>query len=100
MATTTTIRATRSAFGSCARECDTGGVFLFRALYDGYRACRRHKRGTANVQRYELRLLDPLVDTARTLQGRAYTPTRPLQPQISSIFQNRQRQPRKSPLAD
>lgn len=76
--TTTTIRTTTTTFASCARECDKRGVFSFRAVYDGYRACRRRKRGTANAQRYELRLLDQLVDTARTLQDRTYAPTRSL----------------------
>jgi len=53
-------------------------VFSFRAVYDGYRACRRRKRGTANAQRYELRLLDQLSDTARTLQDHTYSPSRSL----------------------
>lgn len=75
---TTTIRTTTTTFASCARECDERGVFSFRAVYDGYRACRRRKRGTANAQRYELRLLDHLVDTARTLQDRTYAPSRSL----------------------
>ena len=75
---TTTIRTTTNTFASCARECDDRGVFSFRAVYDGYRACRRRKRGTANAQRYELRLLDHLVDTAQTLQDRTYTPSRSL----------------------
>jgi len=54
------------------------GVFTFRAVYGGYRACRRRKRGTANAQRYELRLLDHLVDTASALQDRTYAPSRSL----------------------
>lgn len=54
------------------------GVFTLRALYDGYRACRRRKRGTANAQRYERGLLDHLVDTAQALQDRDYVPSRSL----------------------
>ncbi|WP_295401490.1 reverse transcriptase domain-containing protein [uncultured Thiocystis sp.] len=68
----------RNTFVSCAAERDTGGVFSFRAVYDGYRACRRRKRGTANAQRYERRLLDHLVDTAEALQRRDYAPSRSL----------------------
>ena len=64
--------------GSCVAECDTGGVFSFEAVYRGYLACRRRKRGTANAQRYESRLLDNLVDTAKALQDRTYAPSRSL----------------------
>jgi RNA-directed DNA polymerase len=53
-------------------------VYSFRAVYNGYRACRRRKRGTANAQRYELGLLDHLVDTASALQDRTYAPSRSL----------------------
>lgn len=53
-------------------------VFSFAAVYRGYRACRRRKRGTANAQRYEHRLLDHLVDTTQALQDRTYAPSRSL----------------------
>jgi RNA-directed DNA polymerase len=49
-----------------------------RQSYRGYRQCRRRKRGTANAQRYEHRLLDHLVDTTRSLQDRSYAPSRSL----------------------
>jgi hypothetical protein len=39
---------------------------------------RRRKRGTANAQRYEQRLLDHLVDTTQPLQERSYAPSRSL----------------------
>jgi len=64
--------------GSCAAESDSLGVFTFAAVYRGYRQCRRRKRGTANAQRYERRLLDHLVDTTRSLQDRGYAPSRSL----------------------
>jgi RNA-directed DNA polymerase len=64
--------------GSCAAESDQPGVFTFAAVYRGYRQCRRRKRGTANAQRYEHRLLDHLVDTTRSLQDRSYAPSRSL----------------------
>ena len=64
--------------GSCAAESDPPGVFTFAAVYRGYRQCRRRKRGTANAQRYEHRLLDHLVDTTRSLQDRRYAPSRSL----------------------
>ncbi len=64
--------------GSCAAESDAPGVFTFAAVYRGYRQCRRRKRGTANAQRYEHRLLDHLVDTTRSLQDRSYAPSRSL----------------------
>ena len=40
-------------------------VFTFRAVEQGYRDCRRRKRGTANAQRYEQRLLDHDPDQLR-----------------------------------
>lgn len=75
---TTTIRTTPTTFVWCAPESDRAGVFSFAAVYRGYLACRRRKRGTANAQRYELRLLDNLMDTARALQSRDYAPSRSL----------------------
>jgi len=53
-------------------------TFGFQQLWQAYRACRRGKRGTANAHRYELRLLDNLVDTATALASRTYTPSRSL----------------------
>lgn len=76
--TTTTIRVTTTLLGWCAGESDVSPVFTFRAVERGYRDCRRRKRGTANAQRYELRLLDHLVDTAEALQSRRYAPARSL----------------------
>ena len=75
---TTTIRTTPGSFVSCAAESDNAGVFSFAAVYRGYLGCRRRKRGTANAQRYDLRLLDNLVDTATALQDRTYAPSRSL----------------------
>ena len=54
-------------------ESDKVVVYSFAAVYRGYRQCRRRKRGTANAQRYEHRLLDHLVDTTQALQDRIDT---------------------------
>lgn len=48
----------------------------FKGLYRAYRDCRRRKRKTANAQRYEMRLLDNLIDTQTRLNNRSYQPTR------------------------
>ena len=53
-------------------------IFSLAAVYRGYRACRRRKRGTANAQRYERQLLDHLIETRDALQARAYAPARSL----------------------
>jgi RNA-directed DNA polymerase len=45
-------------------------------LWRAYRACRRRKRGTANAQRYELRLLDNVLETLSALRDRTYVPSR------------------------
>lgn len=64
---------------SCAAKSDKVGVFSCAAVHQGYRACRRRKRGTANAQRYEQRLLDHLVDNiTQALQDRTYAPSRSL----------------------
>lgn len=52
--------------------------FSFTALWRAYRACRRRKAATPQAQRYALRLLDQLHDTAQALQQRCYTPARSL----------------------
>ncbi len=50
--------------------------FDFAALYRAWQACRRGKRGTRKAQRYEMDLLDKLVDTAQALQTRSWHPSR------------------------
>ena len=53
-------------------------LFSFRSLWQAYRSCRRRKRGSANAQRYEVHLLDHLVETLKALQSRQYAPSRSL----------------------
>jgi retron-type reverse transcriptase len=50
--------------------------FGFVALYRAWQACRRGKRGTRKAQRYEMRLLDNLVNTAQELQQHTWHPSR------------------------
>lgn len=50
--------------------------FDFRAVYQAYLACRRRKRNTRNAQRYEIHLLDYLVNTQQCLQKRCWQPSR------------------------
>lgn len=50
--------------------------FGFAPLYRAYLACRRGKRGTRKAQRYEMRLLDHLVETAQALQEESWRPSR------------------------
>ena len=57
-------------------NADPEPCFGFAAVWRAYLACRRGKRGTANTQRYELRLLDHIVDTSSALQSRNYVPSR------------------------
>lgn len=64
---------TRSA--SCARESGPT-VFSLAAVHGAWRACRRRKRGTRNAQRYEMKWLDHLVETAHALSGRLWRPSR------------------------
>ena len=45
-----------------------------RAVDQAYRACRRHKRGARDTQRYELRLLDHLIETQEALVARRWSP--------------------------
>jgi hypothetical protein len=61
---------------SCVAESDAPSPFSLASLWRAYRACRRRKRGTANAQRYELRLLDNLLETLSALQDRSYVPSR------------------------
>ena len=72
---TTTIRTTPIRFASCAPESGCA-AFTLAAVYGAYRACRRRKRATRNAQRYEIGLLDHLVDTAHALAGRVWRPSR------------------------
>ena len=70
------------------------GVFSFRALYQAYIACRVGKRGSRSAQRYDLRLLDNLIDTATALQRNAWRPSR------SVCFVSRQAKPREVHAAE
>ena len=54
----------------------TDPLFGFAALYRAWRACRRGKRGTRQAQRYEIRLLDHLADTAHRLRQGLWRPSR------------------------
>lgn len=45
-------------------------------MYNAYVACRRRKRATREAQRYDLRLLDNLVDTAQAVDVRSWRPHR------------------------
>ena len=80
MATPTpTTGATTTAFVSYAAESDlarTGFVFGFASVFRAWRQCRRGKRGTRKVQRYEMGLLDHLVETARMLECGTWRPSR------------------------
>jgi hypothetical protein len=73
---TTTTATTPTTFVSCAAESDAAPPFGFAALYRAWRACRRGKRGTRKAQRYEIGLLDKLVDTAQALQQQTWRPSR------------------------
>lgn len=48
----------------------------FADIYRAYLACRRRKRGTPQAQRYELRLLDHLVESVEALRARRWRPGR------------------------
>jgi len=54
----------------------TATMFDFPALYQAYIACRRGKRASHNTQRYEVSLLDHLVNTSEALQSRRWSPAR------------------------
>ncbi|MBK7001889.1 MAG: RNA-directed DNA polymerase [Rhodoferax sp.] len=54
----------------------TQSHFDFAALYQAWQTCRRGKRGTRKAQRYEIGLLDNLVDTAQALQQKSWRPSR------------------------
>lgn len=76
---TTTTATTTTTFGWCAAESGAAHaphVFGFAALYRAWQACRRGKRGTRKAQRYEIGLLDRLVDTREALQKHAWRPSR------------------------
>jgi len=73
----TTIRTTPIRSVSCGPESGPA-VCSLAAVYGAYGACRRRKRGTRNAQRYELKLLDQLVNTAQALSGRVWCPSRAL----------------------
>ncbi|MDX8389073.1 MAG: reverse transcriptase domain-containing protein [Mariprofundaceae bacterium] len=51
-------------------------LFDFESVYRAYIACRRGKRMSRNTQRYEVRLLDQLVETTEALQSRRWQPAR------------------------
>lgn len=51
-------------------------IITFQGLYKSYRDCRRHKRHTANAQRYDVALLDNLFESLTSLQNRSYSPSR------------------------
>ncbi len=76
---TTTTGVTTTAFVSCAAESDvarTGSVFGFASVFRAWRQCRRGKRGTRKAQRYEMGLLDHLVETVRMLECGTWRPSR------------------------
>ena len=64
-----------SRFASCGPESGQA-VFTMDAVYGAYRACRRRKRKTRNAQRYEIDLLDQLVNTVHALAERTWRPSR------------------------
>lgn len=47
----------------------------FQGVYQAYMACRKRKRATANAQRYDMNLLEHLVNTEQSLRQRRYCPT-------------------------
>ena len=84
--TTTTTEPTTNMSGWCVRESGYRGstreiesnMFAFRQLWNAYLSCRHRKRASSNAQRYEVRLLDHLVDTQQTLSQQSYAPSRSL----------------------
>jgi RNA-directed DNA polymerase len=54
------------------------GFLDLEAIHDAWRHCRRRKRGTPQAQRYEMRLLDNLVDTVQALEAGTWTPASPV----------------------
>ncbi len=46
----------------------------FQGVYQAYTACRKRKRATANAQRYDMNLLEHLVDTEQAIRQRRYCP--------------------------
>lgn len=76
---TTTTATTTTTFVSCAAESDPArpaNPFGFAALYHAFLACRHGKRGSRKAQRYEMRLLDNLVDTVQSLRTQDWRPSR------------------------
>lgn len=65
-----------NTFVSCAAESGRADTFCFHSLYRAWQACRKRKRGTRNAQRYEIHLLDRLVDTRTALEARTWLPGR------------------------
>jgi RNA-directed DNA polymerase len=66
-------------------------LFTLENLYQAYRACRRHKRGTINALRFEAGLLGNLCDLRDELVGRTYHPTTSIcfvqrRPKLREIF--------------
>jgi hypothetical protein len=62
--------------GWCEAESATQDLFCLERVHRAYRTCRRRKRGTREVQRYEVALLDRLVETTDDLAARRWQPSR------------------------
>ncbi len=60
--------------GLCAAESDPVAPFRL-SRYGGPTCRRRRKRNTANAQRYEVRLLDNIMETTTALQQQTYVPS-------------------------
>lgn len=73
--TGTTTRTTTTTSGWCEAESAYDGLFRLERVYRAYRTCRRRKRGTRQVQRYEVALLDRLVETTDDLAARRWRPS-------------------------
>lgn len=74
--TGTTTRTTTTRFGWCAAESAIPDPFRLERVYRAYRTCRRRKRASPQVQRYDMTLLDRLVTTADDLAARVWQPAR------------------------
>lgn len=74
--TGTTTRTTTTTSGWCEAESAPDDLFCLERVYRAYRACRRRKRGAREVQRYEMALLDRLVETTDDLAARRWRPSR------------------------
>jgi hypothetical protein len=98
MATTaTTTRATTTTSGWCGAESAPGSPFAFERVYRAYRACRRRKRATSQAQRYEVALLDRLVETTEGLASRRWRPSRSV---CFAVTRPKAREVHAAPFAD